>query len=100
MLKQQPLKTWFWILCHAKFDEEILNGYLAFVKQIPKIYSIALPFICISIIFLISNEITCLLKLNIKHWSNSGLLAKKSITHKISPDIIHLDLNKDPYVFN
>ena len=34
------------------------------------------------------------------HWSNSGLLAKKSITHKISPDIIHLDLNKDPYVFN
>ena len=34
------------------------------------------------------------------HWSNSGILAKKSITHKISPDIIHLDLNKDPYVFN
>ena len=34
------------------------------------------------------------------HWSNSGLLAKKLITHKISPDIIHLDLNKDPYVFN
>ena len=34
------------------------------------------------------------------HWSNSGLLAKKSITHKIPPDIIHFDLNKYPYVLN
>ena len=34
------------------------------------------------------------------HLLNSGLLAKKSITQKITPDITYLDQNKDPYVFN